>query len=86
MSYVFNPFTGTLDWTASNIVSGGFQQPTSGVVDGSNQTFTWSTEPNVIVVDGVNMQKVSSDGTGNWTGTTTTLLTVPPTRDIFSIS
>lgn len=64
--------------------SNGYQQPT-GTVNGSNQVFTWSTAPNVIVVDqGRSMQKVSSDGTVNWTGTTTTTLAIAPNYDVFA--
>lgn len=63
---------------------GGFQQPT-GTVNGTNKVFVWSTEPNVIIVDqGRAMQKVSSDGTVNWTGTTTTTLTEAPQYDIYA--
>lgn len=63
----------------------GYQQPVSGVVNGTNQIFTWATAPSVIVVDqGRPMQKVSSDGTVNWTGTTTTTVAVAPNSDIFA--
>lgn len=64
--------------------SSGFQQPTSGVVNGVNDTFTWAIAPNSIVIDGVPRQKVQSDGTVNWTGTTTTVLTVVPAFDLFA--
>lgn len=65
--------------------SASFQQPSSGVINGSNQVFVWATAPNVIIVDGGRaMQKSSSDGTVNWTGTTTVTLTIAPTFDIFS--
>ncbi len=64
----------------------GYQQPTSGSVNGTNTTFVWATAPNVISVDGVSKQKVSSDGTVNWTGTTTTVLTIAPNYDIFGIN
>lgn len=65
--------------------STGFQQPTSGTVNGVNAVFVWATAPSVIVVDqGRPMQKVSSDGTINWTGTTTTTLAVAPNFDIFA--
>lgn len=67
--------------------SGGsaFQQPTSGTVNGTNATFVWATAPNTIVVDGGRtIQKVSSDGTVNWTGTTTTVLAIAPNFDVFS--
>lgn len=64
----------------------GYQQPLTGTVDGVNATFTWATAPNVIVVDeGRTMQKVTADlSTTNWSGTTTTVLSVAPTYDIFS--
>lgn len=62
----------------------GFQVPT-GTVDGSNKVFVFTTAPNAITVDGGrSMQKVSSDGTVNWTGTTTVTLSVAPTFDVFS--
>lgn len=65
--------------------SSGYQAVTGGAVDGSNAVFTWATAPKVIVVDqGRPMQKVSSDGTVNWTGTTTTTLAVAPNFDIFA--
>lgn len=70
---------------SSSSSSSGYQVPTSGVVNGVNQVFTWTTAPTVIVVDqGRAMQQVSSDGTVNWTGTTTTTLTVAPTFDIYA--
>jgi hypothetical protein len=61
--------------------SSGFQQPLTGGLTGTN---TWATAPNVIVVDTVSKQKVQTDSTVNWTGTTTTVLSVKPTFDIFS--
>lgn len=64
---------------------GGSQTPISGSVDGTNQTFIWSSAPNIIFVDGVPRQKVQSDGTVNWMGTTTTVLSVAPNFDIFGI-
>lgn len=71
--------------SSSTSGSNGYQKPTSGAVNGSNTTYTWATAPNVIVVDqGRPMQKVSSDGTVNWTGTTTSVLSVAPNFDIFS--
>ncbi len=69
----------------SSSSSSGYQQPTSGIVNGINQIFVWATAPSVIVVDqGRPMQKVSSDGTVNWTGTTTTTLTIAPNFDVFA--
>lgn len=82
-----NLVTKQVDLTFSGGSSSGFQQPTSGDVDGSNATYTWTTAPSVISVDqGRVMQKVSSDGTVNWTGTTTTILAVAPNSDIFAIA
>lgn len=64
----------------------GYQIPVSGNVDGMNQTFTFATAPTVIVVDqGRVMQRVSSDGNINWTGTTTIVLQVAPNFDIFGL-
>ena len=64
----------------------GFQQPT-GTVDGSNLDFVFSTAPNAVCVDqGRIMQQTSSDGTVNWTGTTTITLTIAPTTDIFGVA
>lgn len=64
---------------------GGFavQVPT-GTVNGVNITFVFTTAPQVIVLDNGNvMNKVSSDGTVNWTGTTTVVLNQPPGFNIF---
>lgn len=58
--------------------------PTSGSVNGVNTVFVFTTAPSAICVDqGRFMQKVSSDGTVNWTGTTTVTLSVAPIFDIF---
>lgn len=64
-----------------------YHSPTSGIVNGSNTLFVWDTAPDIIFVDGVAKQLVSSDGTVNWTlaGTTTTLV-IAPVFDIFSLS
>lgn len=67
--------------------SSAYQTPTSGSVNGSNTVFTWATEPNAICVDGVIINRVSSDGSVNWTlvGLTTTL-TIAPNFNIFAIA
>lgn len=68
-----------------NATGSAFQAPSSGVVDGSNKTFVFATAPNVIVVDqGRAMRKTSSDGTANWTGTTTVILTIAPNNDVYA--
>lgn len=81
-----NNTTHYTDITISSSGGGGsgFQTPLSGGLTGTN---TWAIAPNVIAVDqGRIMQKVSTDGTINWTGTTTTVLAVAPTFDIYAIS
>ena len=77
--------TGTT--TFANVSTGGgggsgYQTPLTGGLTGTN---TWTTAPSVIVVDGVPMQKIRTDGTVNWTivGLTTTL-TIAPSFDIFA--
>lgn len=61
----------------------GYQQAT-GTVDGVNLAFSFTTAPNVVVVDGRTMQKVQSDGTVNWTGTTAITLVIAPNFDIYA--
>lgn len=62
----------------------GYQQPT-GTVNGVNTVFVFPATPSVVSVDNNTLQKVSSDGTVNWTGTTTITLTNAPNTDIFGI-
>lgn len=78
--------SGTITISSSGSGGGGgssYQQPLSGGLSGIN---TWTSAPNVIFVDGIPLQKVRTDGTVNWTGTTTTILTVKPSFDIFSLA
>ncbi len=77
----------TVNVTISNSSGGGsgFQIPLTGGLTGTN---TWTTAPNVLVIDGVPRQKTQTDGTIMWTGTTTTVLTANcplPTFDIFGL-
>lgn len=66
--------------------SGGLSKLTAtGTVNGTNTDFTFASEPSIIVADQRMMQKVSSDGTVNWTGTTDVSLTIAPTFDIFGL-
>lgn len=59
--------------------------PSSGNVDGVNKVFVFATAPKVVVLDGGNvMNKVASDGTVNWTGTTTITLAQAPNNNIFA--
>lgn len=79
---VANGGGGVAQVTISGGGSSGFQRPLSGGLSGTN---TWSTAPNSITVDNLTLQKTSTNGQVNWTGTTTTVLTVQPTQDIFSL-
>lgn len=78
----------TVNVTTSGSGGGsGFQQKTSGTVDGSNTVFVFATAPKAISVDqGRVMQATSTDGTVNWTGTTTVTLKIAPTFDIFGVA
>lgn len=66
----------------------GFQSPLTGSVDGVNRTFTWTTAPSAITVDGATLQKTEqgSFSTVNWSGTTTTVMAVAPTQSIFAVA
>lgn len=71
---------------SSSVTTVGFQVPT-GTVNGVNQTFVFAQAPNVIVVDdGRPMRQISSDGTVNWTGTTTVVMTIAPNFDIYGLA
>jgi len=82
---VDNDTTRKVDITFTGGSGSGYQAPT-GTVDGVNPTFTFATEPNAIVVDGVSFRKVSSDSTVNWTGTTVITLSVAPNFDIYAVA
>jgi hypothetical protein len=64
--------------------SSGFEIPT-GTVNGTNREFTWLVEHNAISVDGIILQKTQQSGDTNWSGTTTTTLTVAPVFSIFGL-
>lgn len=73
-------------FTISSTATGGSKLVPTGAVNGSNQTFVFTSAPSIISVDGGRfMQKVSSDGTVNWTGNTNITLTIAPTFDIFGL-
>lgn len=58
---------------------------TASTVNGSNTSFIFTTAPKIVFVDQIPKQKVSSDGTVNWTGTTTITLAIAPTFDIYAL-
>lgn len=66
--------------------SGGGFLAATGTVNGTNLDFTFSSAPSIIVVDGVPRQKTQSDGTVNWTGTTSITLVVAPTFDVYGVA
>jgi hypothetical protein len=70
---------------ASGGGGGSFSKLTAtGTVNGINTAFTFTSAPSIIIVDGGRaMQKTSSDGTVNWTGTTSITLTLAPNNDIY---
>jgi len=62
----------------------------TGTVDGltnptPNRVFTFTTAPVIIYIDSVPYQKVQSDGTVIWTGTTTVTLIKAPNYDVFGL-
>lgn len=57
----------------------------TGTVNGSNTSFTFSSAPVILYIDHVPYQKTSSDGTVNWTGTTSVTLTIAPINDLFGV-
>lgn len=70
----------------SSTSSSTFQLPLSGAVDGSNLTYVWTTAPQAISVDGIIIQATQQDGTVNWTGTLTTILSVAPNSSVFAVA
>ncbi len=74
-----------LTLTASGTGGSGYQIPLTGTVNGVNKTYTWTTAPNALVVDGLTINAISSDGTVNWVGTTSTVLTIAPNFNVFAI-
>lgn len=88
---------GTINWTGSDPITlaiaptfdifgstnGLTKVSATGTVNGTNTSFTFTIAPQAIFVDGKVLQQVSSDGTINWTGTTSVTLSIAPTSDIF---
>ena len=73
-----------IDDLRSNPSGGSFTLMTpTGDVDGSNNIFTFTSAPSVIVRDGVAITEIAKDGTANWTGTTTVTLLLAPNFDLF---
>lgn len=71
--------------SSSSSFGAGYQTAT-GTVNGTNKVFVFAVAPNSIVADGSSLRKQASDGTANWTGTTTVTLLVAPNFDIYGVS
>ena len=74
----------TLESTPSSSSGASFLAAT-GTVNGSNTSFTFTSAPSIIYVDGVAKQKTASDSSVNWSGTTSVSLTIAPNFDIFGL-
>mgnify|MGYP001609666735 FL=1 len=81
----YNQASGRNDITISATPSPVSILTPTGTVDGSNQTFVFSSAPQIIIVDGRPMQQTSSNGETNWTGTTTIVLALAPNSDIYGL-
>ncbi len=79
-----NESTGRLLVSGLTVAEG--YQTATGTVNGVNAIFVFTAAPNVVSIDQVPKQRVSSDGTVNWTGTTTITLAVAPNFDIYGIA
>lgn len=73
---------------AGSSTGSGFQLPSAGLVNGTNKVFAWTTAPNAICVDGLTLAITSQDASlsVNWTGTTTTTLTIAPNSSCFAVA
>jgi hypothetical protein len=84
----YNYANGRNDVTITSSSTGGQILAATGTVNGTNLSFTFTSAPTQLVIDGVAKQKTQSDGTVNWTGTTSITLTgaQAPNFDIYGIS
>lgn len=55
----------------------------TGAVNGLNATFVFPSPPTWIVSDHAWYRATNSNGSVNWTGTTTITMMIPPVEDIF---
>jgi len=81
-----DPITGALLVTSSG--GGSFIQfvlTATGIVNGVNTTFTFTSPPSIIVSDGVWYFPTDNNGNTQWSGTTTVTMVIPPQTAIFGI-
>lgn len=76
-----DPITGRI--LVGSAASGFAELPANGAVNGLNASFTFTQAPTYIISDHAVYQVTNSNGSANWTGTTSVTMTVPPTEDIF---
>jgi hypothetical protein len=72
-----------------DVVNGLVELTATGVVNGINRQFTFTTEPTYIVSDGVWYKPLDNNGNTQWSwsaGTLTATMTIPPTSAIFGIA
>lgn len=81
-----DPITGALLVSGSG--GGSFSQfilNATGIVNGVNKTFTFTSAPILIVSDGAWYFPTDNNGSTQWTGTTTVTMVIPPQTAIFGI-
>ncbi len=86
LAYNYSQGRNDITISASGGAGGGGILAATGTVDGSNAVFSFASAPAQVIIDGVPKQKTQSDGTVNWTGTTTITLALAPNFDIYGIS
>jgi len=73
--------------TTINATGGVSVLTVTGIVNGSNTSFTVASLPSIVVSDGVAMQALDNNGNTQWSYTGTTLtMQVPPTNAIYAYS
>lgn len=78
-----DPITGALLVSVSGGGGGFTELIATGSVNGINTSFTFTQAPTYIISGHAVYRKTNSDGTTNWTGTTSVVMTQPPSEDIF---
>jgi hypothetical protein len=87
LPFLIDHTTGRLLISATISGGLGFQELTAtGIVNGSNTSFTFTKLPKYVVSDGAVYKQLDSNDAANWSwnaGTLTATLTVPPQSAIF---
>lgn len=80
-NYAFQDQSGTLALLSD--IPTGAKLVATGAVDGVNTVYSFSSAPDIIVIDSVPYEQTQSNGMVMWTGSTTVTLFKAPVRDIF---